>query len=141
MRRGVTLPELMAVTAIVGVVTSITLPTLRRAMDQAAVREGIERFAAAFATTRQLAISRSKLARLEIDRGRKTATLSFQRTAGAWDTVAAYPLGGATITISNPTMVFNPIGIGWGASNTRIVFSRGAAADTATTSRTGRLRR
>ncbi len=127
--------------AIIGVVTSVVTPPLVRALDRAAVREGVERFAASFATTRQLAISRSRLARLELDAGRRTATLSVQRTAKAWDTVATHPLGSAALAYSNRTMVFNPIGIGYGASNTRVIFARGTAADTVTTSRTGRLRR
>lgn len=138
---GFTLVELLTVTVVVGAVVSIVTPPLGRALDQAAVHEGVDRFAAAHATTRQLAISHSRLARLQLDRLRRTATLSVQRTAQAWDTVAAYPLGSAEFTCSNTTMVFNPIGIGHGASNTRVVFSRGLAADTVTTSRTGRLRR
>jgi prepilin-type N-terminal cleavage/methylation domain-containing protein len=140
-RNGFTLPELATVVAIMGVLASVVTPPLGRALDRAAVLEGVERFAAAHAATRQLAISRGALARLELDRGRRTATLSVQRTPKAWDTVATYPLGSARITCSNPTLAFNPIGMGHGASNSRVIFSRGAAADTVTTSRTGRLRR
>ena len=141
MRRGLTLPELLSVIAIVGVLLSIVAPPLGRALDQAAVREGVERLAALHATTRQLAISRNALARLELDPARRSATLSVRRTATAWDTVGSYPLGSATMTCSNPTIVFGPLGLGYGTSNTRVVFSRGSAADTVTTSRTGRLRR
>ena len=124
-----------------GVLASVVMPPLGRALDRAAVQEGVERFASAHATTRELAISRGTLARLELDREAHTVTVSVLRTAKAWDTVATYPLGSAQIACTNPTMVFNPIGIGHGASNTRVIFSRGAAADTVTTSRTGRLRR
>jgi type II secretory pathway pseudopilin PulG len=131
----------VTVLAIMGVLASVVTPPLGRALDRAAVQEGVERFAAAHATTRQLAISRGALARLELDRALRTATLSVQRPSGAWDTVATYPLGSARIACSTPTLVFNPVGIGHGASNTRVIFSRGAAADTVTTSRTGRLRR
>jgi prepilin-type N-terminal cleavage/methylation domain-containing protein len=138
---GFTLAELLTVTAILGVLVSIVTPPLGRALDEAVVHEGVDRFTAAHATTRQLAISRSRLARLELDRVRRSATLSVQRTAKAWDTVAVYPLGSAQVSYSNAIMVFNPLGIGYGASNTRVVFSRGLAADTVTTSRTGRLRR
>lgn len=141
MRSGFTLPELAAVLAIMGVVASVVVPPLGRTLDRAAVEEGVQRLAAAHATTRELAIARGALARLELDAVAHTAALSVQRTAKAWDTVATYPLGTARITCSNPTMVFNPIGLGHGASNTRVIFSRGAAADTVTTSRTGRLRR
>lgn len=141
MRNGFTLPELATVVAILGVVASVVVPPLGRTLDRAAVEEGVQRFAAAHATTRELAILRGALARLELDRGARTATVSVQRTAKAWDTVATYPLGTAQINCSSPAMVFNPMGLGYGASNTRVVFSRGAAADTVTTSRTGRLRR
>ena len=105
------------------------------------MREGVERYAALHATARQLAISRSALARLEVDRSRPAATLSVQRGPTAWDTVGVYPLGSATVTCSNPAIVFGPLGLGYGVSNTRVIFSRGSAADTVTTSRTGRLRR
>ncbi len=141
MRQGFTLPELLSVIAIVGVLLSIVTPPLGRALDQAAVREGVEHFAALHATTRQLAISRNTLARLELDRTQRTATLSVRRPPAAWDTVGSYPLGSASIDCSNPTMVFGPLGLGYGASNTRVIFARGASADTVTTSRTGRLRR
>lgn len=141
MRRGFTLPELLSVMGIVGILVAIVTPPLGRVLDQAAVYEGVERFAALFATTRQLAMSRGTLARLELDGGRRTASLSVRRDAQAWDTVATYPLGTADLTCSTCTLVFSPIGIGYGTSNSRVVFSRGLSADTVTTSRTGRLKR
>jgi prepilin-type N-terminal cleavage/methylation domain-containing protein len=140
-RHGFTLPELLSVIAIIGILVSIVTPPMGRALDQAAAREGVERFAALYATTRQFAIARNALARLELDRTQRTATLSVRRTPAAWDTVGTYPLGSASIACTNPTIVFGPLGLGYGTSNTRVVFSRGAAADTVTTSRTGRLRR
>ncbi|HXY68260.1 MAG TPA: prepilin-type N-terminal cleavage/methylation domain-containing protein [Gemmatimonadales bacterium] len=141
MRRGFTLMEMLCVVAILSIVTAVVTPSLVRYLDQAAVREAVDRFAALHATTRQLAIARGTLARLELDRARPAATLSVQRTPAAWDTVGEYPLGSATVTCSNPAIVFGPLGLGFGLSNTRVIFTRGAAADTVTTSRTGRLRR
>jgi prepilin-type N-terminal cleavage/methylation domain-containing protein len=140
-RNGFTLPELLSVIAIAGVLLSIVIPPLGRLLDQAAVHESVDRFAALHATTRQLAISRNALARLELDSSRHRATLSVRRTATAWDTVGSYVLGSAVFSCSNPTLVFGPLGLGYGTSNARVIFTRGAAADTVTTSRTGRLRR
>ena len=140
-RQGFTLPELLSVIVIIGILTSVVTPPLGRALDQAAVHEGVERFAALHATTRQLAISRNAVVRLELDRTQRTAALSVRRTPAAWDTIATYPLGSASIACSNPTIIFGPLGLGYGTSNTRVIFTRGAAADTVTTSRTGRLRR
>jgi prepilin-type N-terminal cleavage/methylation domain-containing protein len=141
MRHGFTLPELLSVIAIAGVLLSIVVPPLGRLLDQAAVHESADRFAALHATTRQLAIARNTLARLELDPGPRTATLSLRRTATSWDTVGSYVLGSAAIACSNSTLVFGPLGLGYGTSNARVIFARGAAADTVTTSRTGRLRR
>jgi len=140
MRRGFTLPELLSVLAVIGVLVSVAMPPVGRALDRAAVREGVERFAAVHAATRQLALARSSLARLEVDRLRRTATVSVRRSAVAWDTVGTYDLGSAAITCSNTTVVFGPLGLGYGTSNTRVIFARGASADTVTVSRTGRLR-
>jgi len=140
-RHGFTLPELLSVIAIVGILLSIVTPPLGRALDQAAVHESADRFAALHATTRQLAIARNTLARLEVDQARRTATLSVRGTPTVWDTVGSYPLGSANVSCTNATMVFGPLGLGYGTSNTRVIFARGSAADTITTSRTGRLRR
>ncbi len=141
MRRGFTLPELLSVLGIMGVLAAIVVPPLGRILDQATVREGVERFASVYAITREMAMSRGTLARLELDRARRAGTVSVQRAAPAWDTVAAYPLGAADLSCSNCTVIFNPLGLGYGTSNTRVVFSRGSAADTVTASRTGRLKR
>ncbi len=141
MPNGFTLPELLSVVAIAGVLASVVVPPANRALDRAAVREGAERFAALHAATRQAAISRATLARLELDSVRRTGTVSVRRTPSAWDTVAVGALGSARLAFTNGTLVFGPLGMGYGTSNSTVVFIRGTAADTVTTSRTGRLRR
>lgn len=139
MPRGVTVPELIAVTAIIGVLVSIVGPPLLRELDRTAVREGRDRYGAVHETTRQLAIARSTLARVELDSARATATVSI-RNGSVWDTLEVRPLGAARLGFSQRVVTFGPLGLGYGASNTSIIFSRGAAAETLTVSRLGRLR-
>ena len=141
MTRGVTLPEMTTVLLVASVLAGIATPRLRRHLDRAAVEEAVQRYAVLHETTRQLAIARGVLARLELDSARMSLVIAVRRTRGAWDTVDTRTLGSAMLGASRPIVTFDPMGIGYGASNTRIVFTRGAAADTLFVSRTGRLRR
>jgi len=43
--------------------------------------------------------------------------------------------------VSNPVVVFDAIGIGWGASNTTVVLRRGTRVEKITLSRIGRVKR
>lgn len=138
--RGVTLPELLIVMVLIGVAAAIVMPPLGRALDRAAVTEGAERYAAMHETARAMAIARGRQARIELDSSRREALIAT-RGALQWDTVETRPLGRAGLSASRVIMVFSPLGIGFGASNSTIVFTSGVAAETLTVSRTGRLRR
>ena len=140
MPRGTTLPELITVTVIIGVLLSIVGAPLSRELDHTAVREGRDRYSAVHETARQLAIARSTLARVELDSVHAIATVSI-RNGNAWDTLEVRPLGAAHLGFSQRVVTFGPLGLGYGASNTSIIFRRGAAAETLTVSRLGRLRR
>lgn len=140
MARGATLAELLTVLVIVGVTAAIVTPPLSRALDSASVHAAADRYAALHETARQLAVARSRLARLELDTTGPAATISL-RQAGAWDTVRTWNLGGARLSATQTTITFSQLGLGFGASNTRLVFSRGTSAETLTVSRTGRLKR
>jgi hypothetical protein len=43
--------------------------------------------------------------------------------------------------VSRPVIRLSPVGLGLGGSNTKVVLYRGAAAESLTTSRLGRLKR
>ncbi len=140
MRRGVTLAELFTVLTLIGLILGIALPPLAHTLDRIAVDEAIDRYAALHETTRQLAIVRADLARIEIDTAQRTAALSV-RGVPMWDTIDVRTLGDAEIATSQPAVTFSPIGYGWGLSNTTIIARRGGVAETVTISRTGRLKR
>jgi len=139
--RGITFVELLLVLVLIGLVTAVATPSLGRAVHRLAVREGAERYASVHHAARVLAVARGRLARIELDSSAHRATIALLDPSGAWDTVDVRSLGPARMTFSRGTVTFSPLGIGWGASNTRIVFSSGTAADTLVVARTGRLRR
>ena len=139
--RGTTLPELLVVLLIIGVLASVVAPPLRRSLDRLAVDEAAERYAALHEQARSLAVARGALARVELDSSRGEAVIAVRGTPGRWDTLEVRSLGRARMSASQVMVTFSPIGIGFGASNTRIVFSSGSAAETVTVARSGRLRR
>ena len=139
--RGATLLELLAVLVVICVVTAVALPPLGRALDRAAVRTSADRYATLFEAARSTALARSRVVQLTVDTARVQATLAVRESGGRWDTVRTWRLGEVRVATSQPAVAFAPIGIGYGLSNSRLVFSRGAAVETLTVSRTGRLRR
>jgi hypothetical protein len=131
----------MMVMALIAIATAIGIRPMGHALDRAAVDEGAERYGAVHETARAFAIARGRQSRVELDSALRQATISLRRTSSQWDTMEVRALGGAAFTASRIIVTFSPMGIGYGASNTSIVFSAGMAAETLTVSRTGRLKR
>jgi type II secretion system protein H len=140
MSRGLTLPEMLTVLMIMGITAAIVAPPLRRSLDRAAVDDAADRYASLHEEARQIAVARGRPVRVELDTASRTATIAVAN-GGAWDTLQVQALGTASLSASRVVVTFSPLGIGFGASNTRVVIARGAAAETLTVSRTGRLRR
>jgi Tfp pilus assembly protein FimT len=141
MRTGVTLAELLTVLVIAGALAAVVIPTASRFLDGAAVQAAADRYVVLHETARQLAISRGSPARIELDTGRGTVTVSVRRRDLAWDTVESRSFGSAQLAASRSLIAFNPLGLGAGASNSSITFTRGAARRVIYVSRSGRLRR
>jgi len=139
--RAFTLPEMLTALVIACLVMSIALHPMGHALDRVVVDEAVERYGALFETARALAVARARQARLELDTARRIALITLQRAGSQWDTVDQRPLGRAQIAASQTVVTFSSLGVGFGLSNARIVFTSGQAADTLTVSRTGRLKR
>src|SRR5437879_9379421 len=73
-----------------------------------------------------------------------TDSIRIDRFAAAgwepWWRVAGPASHGVALEVSNPVVVFGPTGMGWGASNTKIVLRRGSQVETITVSRVGRVK-
>jgi len=138
---GFTLLELMVVICIAAALMAFSLPRAARLMDWMATERAARDVTTALAVGQHRAIAYATRARitfssdtLRIDRFETGGWTPWWRTPGP----ASY---GVTLEVSNPIVIFGPNGIGWGASNTKIVLRRGSQVETITTSRVGRVKR
>src|SRR4029077_21219018 len=124
MRRGFTLTELAVALAILALVTAITLPRLEGLLDWIAVNTAAQDVTTAVAVTRNAAVMQGNRRRLVIARD----SLRIDRWAG--DSLALLQRcpgpdeHGVALEVSSPVVVFDPIGIAWGLSNTKVVLRR-----------------
>jgi prepilin-type N-terminal cleavage/methylation domain-containing protein len=141
MRAGFTLVEMLVVLTIGAVVVAIAAPRLAPALDRLATDAAARDVTTALAVARTTAVLQSTRARLRI----ATDSLRVDReSAAVWVPVARWagPASGrVALTVTNPEVVFGPLGFGWGAANTRVDLRRGSQIETVTTSRLGRVKR
>lgn len=141
MRRGHSLLELLVVLALLGLAVTLATPVVGDFLDWVAADGAAHDVAVALSVTRQTALNRGTLARLRISSDSLVVDL---RDTGAWVPWRRFtgPASrGVSLTASNPEVVFSPLGMGWGASNTTITLLRGARSERITTSRVGRVKR
>src|SRR5437899_7455726 len=141
MRRGLSLAELVVALAIVAVVTAVTLPSVGGPLAGIAVHTAAHGVATALAAARNAAVMQGSRTRLTI----APDTLRIDRWRGdSWDAVLRWPgplAHGVTLEVSNPEVVFDPIGLAWGVSNTSVVMRPGPRLETLTDAAVGRVKR
>src|SRR5215472_8601532 len=141
MRRGFTLVEVVVVLACVAMLTTFAVVRLAPLLDWIAADGAARDVTTAVSVTRTAAVLRGARARLRI--AADTLRIDWDGPRG-WEPYARWTgpaSAGVTLTVSNPEIVFSPLGVAWGPSNTRIVLQRGSQIETITTSRLGRVRR
>jgi Tfp pilus assembly protein FimT len=134
-----TLTELMTVLAIIGIVTAVTMPRVVSWTDRAAVRRAAGEVAAFYHRARLEAMVRGARVRVEVRADSLRAVLEdgsevvlLARSGPSRHDVA--------FAASRSVIRIHPNGLGAGGANTKLVMWRGAAAESLTTSRLGRLR-
>ena len=138
-RRGTTVIEIGVVLAMLGLVAGIAVPRFTAYRDWIATEAAATSALALLSTARHAAIRRATVTAVHFD----TALAVVTVFAGT-DTLLRRPLGavhGVRLRASRDSIAYAPNGMGFGAANTQIILSRGAAADTVTVSRLGRARR
>jgi type II secretory pathway pseudopilin PulG len=131
----------MVVLAILAVVTAVTLPRLAGFRDWIAVDTAAQEVITAIAVARSAAVMQSTRSRAVI----AADSLRIDRWRGdTWEDLHRWPgpeQRGVALEVSNPVVVFDPIGLAWGLSNTTVVLRRGTRVATITVSRLGRVKR
>lgn len=138
MRRGLTLPELLLVIVIAGLMMAIALPGIQAFRDRLMVTEEVQRLVSAHRRARVAAILQSQPVVLAVS----ADSLSI-RTEEGHDVVwtAAGPLShGVALAGGEHHFFFSPVGITTGVSNASLTLSRGNATKTIVISRLGRVR-
>jgi prepilin-type N-terminal cleavage/methylation domain-containing protein len=138
-QRGTTLPEMMVVVTIVGVLAVVAFGRSSGLRDRMSVRAAATETIATFALARRWSVTRATRTAITFD----TASASVL-VRSYDDTIAQRRLAsshGVTLATSRDSMAYAPNGLGYGASNLTLILTRGAAAETIFVSRLGRVRR
>ena len=136
---GFTLAEIAVALVVIGVLASIALVPVSRAVDRASVRAASDEVMTALAIGRQLAIMRASHVTTTIDTIAGTITVECEGDTSYRRPVEA--LHRVSLAATRPTVRLAPNGVGYGVSNLRVIARRRSAADTIYVSRAGRVRR
>lgn len=136
--RATTLLELIVVVALLGIVTGIVLPPLKRGYDRIESRSAAREAISAFFVARAAAIGHARpvTVAIEDDPARIVVVSGI-------DTILVLAPGrrhGVALTTTRPSMTYMTNGLGYGGANLRVILSRGAAAETILVSREGRVK-
>lgn len=124
--------------AIVSVLTAMAVPPVHRLADEIGARGAAGDVAELLGVARQLAMARWVRTSVVIDTAGGVVTLIVGP-----DTLVRRDVRrehGATLRASRLAATYTPLGLALGVSNLTVVAVRGAAAETVTVSRLGRVR-
>jgi prepilin-type N-terminal cleavage/methylation domain-containing protein len=144
MSKGFSLVEVAIVLLIIALLTAVGLPRLGPLLDRIATDQAAREITTALAVGRHGAVMQATRARVTI--AVDTLRVDRLKAGGAreWEPWWRGP-GPADLRVqlevSNPVVVFGPTGMGWSASNTKVVLRRGSQVETITVSRLGRVKR
>jgi prepilin-type N-terminal cleavage/methylation domain-containing protein len=138
MRKGYTLLEQLVVLAVMTILLTLVIPPTLSALDRSAVRNARRELVSALGSARGTAQSRAERVSVAMD-----STTGLLRILAGADTLLVRSLRaelGVAFAASRDTITYGASGRGYGAANSTIVLSRGAAAETVYVARLGRAR-
>lgn len=138
LRRGFTIIETTIVVALAAALMAIGLPRAWSFIDAIEVRGAVTEIESMFSLARHVAISRGQQVTLDVDAGARAVSIR----AGP-ELIRMREVGlahGVALSTNRTSIVYSPIGVGYGASNFSLIVSRGRSVDTIVVSRLGRVR-
>jgi len=138
MRSGYSLLEQLVVLVVMAILLTFAGPRTASALDRAAVRNARMQLVSALGSARGSALARGERVTLAID-----DSIGLVRVFSGGDTLLVRSLRtelGVALASSRDSVTYGASGRGYGAANSTIVLSRGAAAETVFVARLGRAR-
>jgi prepilin-type N-terminal cleavage/methylation domain-containing protein len=138
MRKGYSLLEQLVVLVVMAILLTLAGPRTASALDRAAVRDARMQLVSALGAARGTALSRAERVSVAMD-----SSAGVLRILSGADTLLVRSLRtelGVVFASSRDTVTYGASGRGFGATNSTIVLSRGAAAETVFVARLGRAR-
>jgi Tfp pilus assembly protein FimT len=125
------------VLAVVGVLLAVSVPSAAQLLDTATVLVARQEATALLALARGHALAAGRATAVSV----QGAEARLVVHAGT-DTLraASWRALGVTLDATRDSLAYGPDGLGVGAANLRLILRRGAAADTLSVSRLGRVR-
>ena len=137
-RLGLTVPELLIVMTILGVVLAIAIPNARASLDRVSVRSAASDVRATLTYARMLAMSGGVAVAVEVD-----SAAGMLRVRRGDEKILMRGIGhahGVRLGRTRDSLTYDPRGFGRGAANLSILVRRGASVETVFVSRLGRVR-
>jgi type II secretion system GspH-like protein len=126
------------VVALVALISGFVFAPFKRGFDRLKTRAAARETMTAFYSARAAAIARGQRTAVLLDEGRARVSVTAN---GA--TIMVRAIGaehGVAMVATRDSMAFFSDGLGLGGANLRVIFTRGAAADTVIVSREGRVK-
>ena len=138
MRQAFTLPELLLVLALGGILLGIAIPRLSAALDRIEVAAAASHIAAAHQRARLMAVTQSMVAVLSVD----SLALTIRQRGLITPLWSEAGPAAHRVSLAGPgrQFTFSPEGFSMGLSNATIRLTRGNATRTLIVSRLGRVR-
>ena len=137
-RTAFTVPELLIVMTIVGVVMAIAIPKAKASLDHVSVRAAASDIRATLTYARMLAMAGGLPVAVDVDSA--TGTLRVRR---GQEQILKRGIGdahGVRLGKTRDSLTYDPRGFGRGAANLSVLVRRGVSVETVFVSRLGRVR-